>query len=367
MPVDLWTSPSFVEEATAWSAAAAADRGLTLTGEWEQPHARPWSSAIRLRDRRRPAVVQGERPRHRPRGRPHRRPRRRGTRPRARGAGARRRPRLVADARRRAGAARPSPGRTSCGSSWHTVITAYARAQRTLAGHLDALRASGVREVSPATLPAPGPRRSSRELAARPVDEGGLEAEQADRLAALLPAYDGWCAELAASGVPMSINHDDLHAGNICWDGDGPRIIDWGDAVLGHPFGTLLAPPTRSPGRRASRIDDPRVVAVRDAYLDEFADVGTRERPGPLDAAGPPYRLRLPGAVLRAGVRGRGRRGAGGDGLARPRLVPRAAGGGRLAWAPWNRCTRSVTMPSATWTRWGWSRPCTPAGCRCPR
>ena len=48
MPVDLWTSPSFVESATAWSAAAAADHGLTLTGEWEQPHARPRSSAIRF-------------------------------------------------------------------------------------------------------------------------------------------------------------------------------------------------------------------------------------------------------------------------------------------------------------------------------
>ena len=48
-------------------------------------------------------------------------------------------------------------------------------------------------------------------------------------------------------------------------------------------------------------------------------------------------------------------------------LVPRAARGGRLAWRPWNRCTRSPTMPSVTWTRWGWSRPCTPARCRCPR
>ena len=159
---------------------------------------------------------------------------------------------------------------------WHTVITEYARAQRTLAGHVDALRASGVRETSPATLPRLA-RDLLDELSARPVEDGGLDEQQAGRLAALLPAYGEWCAELAASGIPVSINHDDLHSGNICWNGDGPRIIDWGDAVLGHPFGTLLVTLNSLAWSAGIEIDDPRVVAVRDAYLDEFADVGSHE------------------------------------------------------------------------------------------
>ena len=75
----------------------------------------------------------------------------------------------------------------------------------------------------------------------------------------------------------MSINHDDLHSGNICWNGDGPRIIDWGDAVLGHPFGTLLVTLNSLAWSAGIELDDPRVVAVRDAYLDEFADVGSHE------------------------------------------------------------------------------------------
>ncbi len=47
-PVALWTSSVFVEEARAWVAAQLAPRGSRLTGEWEQPHARVWSSTIRF-------------------------------------------------------------------------------------------------------------------------------------------------------------------------------------------------------------------------------------------------------------------------------------------------------------------------------
>ena len=88
---------------------------------------------------------------------------------------------------------------------------------------------------------------------------------------------DDALGELDASGVPWSINHDDLHSGNICWNGDGLRIIDWGDAVLGHPFGTLLGTGNAISWEAGTELDDPRVTAVRDAYLDEFADIGTRD------------------------------------------------------------------------------------------
>ena len=274
MPVDLWTSPAFVTEATGWTAAAAAEHGLTLTGEWEQPHARPWSSAIRFE-------ADGGRLWFKVNGP--------GTSHEAglTGALAAVVPDLVPvvlalDADRGWSLMRDAgpvmrglAGPDQLWDRWHLVITAYARAQRTLAAHLDTLRASGVRETSPATLPRLA-RDLLAELSARPVRDGGLDEAQAGRLAALMPAYDEWCAELAASGVPVSINHDDLHSANICWD-NGPRIIDWGDAVLGHAFGTLLVTLNSIAWHAGIEIDDPRVEAVRDAYLDEFADVGSHE------------------------------------------------------------------------------------------
>jgi hypothetical protein len=46
--VGLWTSSAFVEEVLGWVAAQLEPRGRRLTGEWQQPHTRPWSSTIRF-------------------------------------------------------------------------------------------------------------------------------------------------------------------------------------------------------------------------------------------------------------------------------------------------------------------------------
>ena len=44
----LWTSSALVAEARAWVAAQLAPRGIRLTGEWELPHTRVWSSTIKF-------------------------------------------------------------------------------------------------------------------------------------------------------------------------------------------------------------------------------------------------------------------------------------------------------------------------------
>ena len=48
MSVALWTTTAFHDEARAWVTEQLAGHGIAPTGEWEQPHARPWSSAIRF-------------------------------------------------------------------------------------------------------------------------------------------------------------------------------------------------------------------------------------------------------------------------------------------------------------------------------
>ena len=47
-PVTLWTSRAFVDEARAWVEAQLAPHGIRLTGQWEQPHVRVWSTTIRF-------------------------------------------------------------------------------------------------------------------------------------------------------------------------------------------------------------------------------------------------------------------------------------------------------------------------------
>jgi hypothetical protein len=166
--------------------------------------------------------------------------------------------------------------------AWEGIVARYADAQVRLADARPAVLAAGVAEVSSATVPELA-RELTAELAALPVDEGGLTPEQVDRLSAVLPALEAWCAELAALGVPDSVQHDDLHSGNVCWGGSvaTARIIDWGDTVWGCPLGTMLGT-LNSVAWHAGlfgdegRVDAPQVVRVRDAYLEPFTGYADR-------------------------------------------------------------------------------------------
>lgn len=66
-------------------------------------------------------------------------------------------------------------------------------------------------------------------------------------------------------GLPLGIDHNDLHPGNTF---PGPRIADWGDAVIAHPFASMRVLLHHARDRRATA----------DAYLRGWGDPeGLRE------------------------------------------------------------------------------------------
>lgn len=103
------------------------------------------------------------------------------------------------------------------------ALAEYGRLQRRLMPHVDRLLAAGVTDMRPAVLPA----RFAEALA---VVGGDLPAAFTDGTAARLVA--GWAAELARSPLPASLDHNDLHPGNVL---AGPRFYDWGDSVWPTP------------------------------------------------------------------------------------------------------------------------------------
>jgi hypothetical protein len=118
---------------------------------------------------------------------------------------------------------------------------------------------------------------AERRLVLLPVigREGGLDSGVRDRIAADLDHYAELCARLSDGGVPATLQHDDLHDGNVFVEGERHRFFDWGDASVSHPFVSLLVT-LRVAGQALDLPNgDPVLHRVRDAYLGEWRDQGS--------------------------------------------------------------------------------------------
>lgn len=274
--VRAWSGEAFLTDVTGWVEDVAADAGIALTGEREQPHLRSWSSAIRFGSEGGDLwfKVNGH-----------------GTRHEAGllGVLAQLEPGLVpavlAVDRGRAWTLMRDAGPVLRSVAdpegqweiWPAVLGRYAEAQLRLADQPEAVLGTGVVLATPEVLPD-RLRALVEELVALPPDQGGITPEERTRLVGLFPEYDDWCAELSAAGVPSSLQHDDLHSGNVCWGGsrDSARIIDWGDASWGFPLATMLVTLNSLAWSAGCEDDDPRVLGVRDSYLEHFTSYADR-------------------------------------------------------------------------------------------
>jgi len=145
------------------------------------------------------------------------------------------------------------------------ALVQYGRVQRALAPHAEELVAIGVADMRPARMP----ERFAQALAAAGGD---------DRLAAMAATVAAWSERLAASPVPASLDHNDLHPWNILAGAGGvARYYDWGDSVVAHPFAAMLVPLGFVRRGLGATLEDPRFLRARDAYLDVFADLAPRD------------------------------------------------------------------------------------------
>jgi hypothetical protein len=110
---------------------------------------------------------------------------------------------------------------------WLDAIRLYVELQQGEAAHVDEHVAAGVPDLRLARLP----ERYARLLTE--VDD--------ERLRRFEPRFAELCEELAARGVPETIQHDDLHQFNVYVRDGRPRILDWGDSSVAHPYFSLVA------------------------------------------------------------------------------------------------------------------------------
>jgi hypothetical protein len=163
---------------------------------------------------------------------------------------------LLADAGTPVGAAGNPP------DAWLAALPRYAELQRGEAAHAQEHLLQGVPDLRLSALPAGYDELLQLDL---PV-----EPEEVLQLRDFAPRLAHLCEELAAFGVSETVQHDDLHHGNLYDDGSFLRVLDWGDASISHPFASLVVTFRFLEERTALAPGDPWFTRLRDAYLEPW-------------------------------------------------------------------------------------------------
>ncbi|MER6427390.1 aminoglycoside phosphotransferase family protein [Streptomyces sp900105245] len=146
---------------------------------------------------------------------------------------------------------------------WESLLGRYARMQHDLVPH--------AREIERLGVPSARTRDLS-EVFGRLLDgASALAPDERARLDALRPRVAEWSAELAALGIGDTLDHADLHDGQLFCPAPGRfTFFDWGDATVSHPFCSLRIPAERAVDRYGPGVL-PRLV---DAYLEPWTGSG---------------------------------------------------------------------------------------------
>lgn len=146
--------------------------------------------------------------------------------------------------------------------TWLAVLPLYAELQRGEADHSDEHLAHGVPDLRVANLPARYEDLLRQDLP--------LKRDDITRLRNFAPFFAELCAELEALGVRATVQHDDLHLTNVYRRGERLRILDWGDASIGHPFISLVETFRFLEEFNRLAPTDPWFARLRDAYLEPW-------------------------------------------------------------------------------------------------
>ncbi|WP_341928078.1 hypothetical protein [Nocardioides psychrotolerans] len=254
-----WTDPAWLAEVHAWTDRQLDRLGLERAGEQTQPHLRSWATVLRIPTSggvvwfkasqeslaHEAAVVELLAVR----------------------APAQVRPLLAADTERGwmlmsdAGERlRELVVSEASLERWHPVLESAARISLAVEDDVDALLAMGVPDGRLPTL-LPGWDALMDEIDAEPRFR-----EARERIEPLATA-------LAAYGIRDTLQHDDLHDGQV-FVADGRHwVMDWGDAVVSHPFFVLAV---ALEGQLAWGLDDVEdsvdTGPFRDTFLRPYAE-----------------------------------------------------------------------------------------------
>ena len=160
-------------------------------------------------------------------------------------------------------------------SDWVDVVQGFAAVQEVLSARADAVLATGL-----PTFPEPADAvvgwveslvDASRALPE--ADPRRLDDAEAAAVADGMPRIRDAAERLAASGIPPSLQHNDLHLANAFRrPGGAIAYIDLGDALWTHPLTAARIPVWIMRNRLGLDVDGPELRRAVDAYLEPWTD-----------------------------------------------------------------------------------------------
>ena len=253
-----WTEPEWLAGAAAWIRAR-----VDVRGEIEQPHVRWWSTVLRVPTSEGSFFFKAVAPVH-------------GFEPALTARLAELQPGrvtevvdvdpergwfLMRDAGTRLRELLESPADLH---HWERVLPEYGRLQLEVAPYADEFLSLGTPDERLAVLPD-----LFRELlATRPH---GLTEDEYRQVLDAVPRFEEMCLELAEDGLPETIQHDDLHDGQVFVRNDRYLVFDWGDSCVSHPLLSLTVTLRSTAAAFDLEPGGPELRRLRDAYLEPFA------------------------------------------------------------------------------------------------
>ena len=153
------------------------------------------------------------------------------------------------------------------------MLRGYAQLQADLTRQSAGLLALGLADLRPGSVPGQFERLLGDPAFARATDApGGITRGQHEALRALAPRLREWCAELDDLGIPASVDHADVHPGNIFAASGVP--FDWGDAAVAHPFSSLLVALRTAAEHTRLSPRSPQLAVLATSYLSPWLEAG---------------------------------------------------------------------------------------------
>ena len=273
-----WEDPNWLKQASEWIHAETIRQSTSITGSIEQPHMVPWSTVLRvptnegtlffkataaetIYESALTQMLAGWYP---------------DCMPELLAVDALRGWMLMRDGGEQL---RASIRPTQDIAPWEPVITRYSELQVGLSEHVSDLLALGIPDHRLVMLPALYAKLLADEESLMIDQPKGLTSSEFHQLQDLKPRFEQICSDLAAFGIPESLNHGDFHDGNVLLKNRRVTFFDWGDASVTHPFVSLRTFFVSI--EIALNLDDysftPEMSALLDRYLEPWQKFASKD------------------------------------------------------------------------------------------